>query len=260
MTVRTLWLAILVAGLLGSPALADPGARLRARSVSEAATVAATRALPPALLAPAGRPPAPSPTRPASDTVAGVQVPVNTFGLGLGHPAQVSQREAFRVGVEANKATWALGFLPKQPELRASLVGIFTRLAEDTAEVEASDGFRELASQVSSGEAPAILLTRHRELMETLARDLQALGGDRRWYFDLGYNAQQLRLVLFFERRGMVGQGMAAMRLLADEVPPGSLAPGLRRSLEGLTAMPAPRDLQADRAVRGRVEELLARF
>ncbi len=252
------FVAMLLVGLVCSSASADPGARVRSRSVAEAATVAATRRLPSSLLTLAGRRPTAGPTRQARGALADLQVPVNSFGLGLGNPIQVSVREAFRVGVEANQATWALGFLPRQPELRDSLVGIFKRLADDTAELEASEGYRGLAALASSGEAPAVLLTRHRELMEEVSRDLESLGGNRRWHFDLGYNAQQLRLVLFFQRRGMVGQGMAAMRLLAGMTSPASLDPGLRRRLEELTSLPAPQDLQTDRAVQGQVEELLA--
>jgi len=233
---------------------------VRTRSVTEVATVAATRRLPPSMLNVAGHAATPGATRPVPGMLPGMEVPANSFGLGLGNPVEVSVREAFRVGVEANQATWALGFLPRQPELRNSLVGIFQRLAEDTAELEASEGYRDLAAQASSGEAPAVLLTRHRELMEQVARDLEALGGSRRWHFDLGYNAQQLRLVLFFQRRGMVGQGMAAMRLLADETSRASLDPGLRRTLEGLASLPAPQDPQTARAVKGQVEELLAWF
>jgi len=248
------------------PGQADPGVRVRARSVSEVTTVASTRSLPSSLLAPSSRKSARSTSTAQARTeiAPGITVPVpvgvNQFGLGREHPLQVSQRQAFRVGCTANQATWALGFLPQQPELRSSLVELFEQLAEETSEVEASRGYRDLASVASSGEAPAVMLTRHRELMESLAAELESLGGDRRWYFDLGYSTQQLHMVVFFQRRVMVGQGLAAVRVLAAEVSAQELDPGLRRRLEGVTSQSAPRDSQGDLQVKGSVDQLLAWF
>ncbi len=258
---------VMIFGLLTAlPGQADPGTRVRARSVSEVTAVASTRSLPSSLLVPASRKSARSTSPPQARTeiAPGITVPVpvgvHQFGLGREHPLPVSQRQAFRVGCTANQATWALGFLPHQPELRPSLVELFEQLAEETSEVEASRGFRELASVASSGEAPAVILTRHRELMESLAAELERLGGDRRWYFDLGYSTQQLHMVVFFQRRGMVGQGLAAVRVLAAEVPAQQLDPGLRRRLEDVTSQPAPRDSRGDLQVKGSVDQLLAWF
>ncbi len=261
---RTRIFAILLffAALCALPGQADPGARIRQRSVSEVSSVASTRNLPSSLLVPASR--SRSESRARTEIVPGVRVSVpagvHQFGLGREHPLPVSQRQAFRVGTTANQATWALGFLPHQPDLRPSLVELFGQMAEGTSEVGVSRGYRELASWASSGEAPAVMLTRHRELMESLAAELESLGGDRRWYFDLGYSTQQLHMVVFFERRGMVGQGLAAVRVLAAEVPAEQLDPGLRRRLEQVTAQPAPRDTRGDLQVKSRVDELLAWF
>lgn len=247
----------LLALLLGTPARAGVGERVRARSITEAAKVATTRDLPRTLLEPSPRRPAPTP-RSRTEVLPGVSVavdvPIHDFGLGQGHPPRVSQHESFRVGTEANQATWALSFLPRQPDLRASLVEIFRQLGKDTSELSMGDGFSKLADQAASGESPAVLLARHRELVDTLARELGALGGGRRWHFDLGYNAQQLRMVLFFKRHGMVGQGLAAMRILADEVPSDEVEPSLRKRLDALNSA------SSEQAVQGEVDRLLGYF
>lgn len=250
--------AALLALLLCAPAAAGAGDRVRARSVTEAATVAASRDLPGTLLKLSAREPLSAPPGSQTEILPGVSVavdvPTNDFGLGKGHPARVTQRESFRVGTEANQATWALSFLPHQPELRSSLVAVFRRLADDTGELSLGDGFARLAARAEAGESPAVLLAGHRELVQTLAGELGALGGERRWYFDLGYSAQQLRMVLFFRRSGMVGQGLAAMRILAEEVPSEAVEPKLRQRLDALTSASSEEDVQ------GEVERLLGYF
>lgn len=258
MTWKSLGAAAMLALLLLSPAAADVGGRVRTRAATEAATVASTRDLPPSLLKIPARKPAPAAPRSQTQVLPGVSVavdvPVHDFGLGQGHPERVSQRESFRVGTEANQATWALTFLPHQPELRSSLVEVFRRLAADTGELSLGPGWSELAAQAGAGESPAVLLARHRELVDRLADELGALGGQRRWYFDLGYNAQQLRMVLFFRRSGMVGQGVAAMRILAQELRPESLDPKLKQRLDALTSA------SSEKAVQGEVDRLLGYF